>query len=460
MRVGMVTYALLSSTCACAHGSLPASTHEPPGARFEVTFFDNLDGALVRACFTGFVPDQLVPIDDGSNRSLAWASSGGRRLAVRSGRVELGSQLDGGCLSYRTHFSREVFRTRDSRTVVVSQAQWLWRPMPFPDGMTAQVSLTLPSEADAALPFPKAAGAYALGEDAFRRSAYTVFGSFERDRFRFGATDVVVAKLGPRPDTAAVREWLTVSMRAAASVGKGLPVDQILFVIVPVEATDRPVAFGMVRRGGGASVLLIASRTASARALAADWVAVHELSHLWLPRLRRQDRWLTEGIATYLQELLRARCSIQSGEVSWRRIREGLERGRHAGTGRALTRESQDMNRTGAYYRVYWAGTAFAFDADVRLRLRSGGRTSLVGALEAAQPRWKGEGRLFRADEVLSALDEVSGTDFLTELGDRYASGARFPSVPAFDDPSAAEMRRSIMAPQPERCDFSVESYR
>jgi hypothetical protein len=114
------------------------------------------------------------------------------------------------------------------------------------------------------------------------------------------------------------------------------------------------------------------------------------------------------------------------------------------------------MNRTGAYFRVYWAGTAFALEADLRLRRESHGEMTLLRALDLAQPRLSGD--LADAEEVLTVLDEVSGSDFLVELGARYASSARFPTTRLLDDPASKRIRRQIMKLEPNGCiGFSVE---
>ena len=452
--------AALVALVGCARTAPPrAAVDADPTARYEITIFDNFDGAKVRACFEGFVLTHFSPVDSEAARAMTAARSDRGALEVHAGRIELPVPESSVCVSYETRFVNEVFRTRDSRAVIVSQGEWLWRPEPFPSDLDTSVSFSLPSGARASLPWTGHGVSYHPDEDAFYRGGYNVFGVFAEERFSVGDTSVAVARLGPQPAGEAVRRWLSSAIGAVASVGSKLPAKRLHFVIVPVDGMDRPVAFGMVRRGGGVSVLLIPSTTAEARELETDWVAIHELSHLWLPRLYRQDRWLTEGIATYLQEVLRARCGLQSAAVSWNRIRDGLERGRRAGTGRILTSESRDMNRTGAYFRVYWAGTAFALEADLRLRRESRGEMTLLRALDLAQPRLSGP--LADAEEVLAVLDEVSGSDFLVELGARYASSTRFSTKHLLDDPVSKRIRRQITRLEPDGCvGSSAESSR
>ncbi|MEM7138546.1 MAG: hypothetical protein AAF500_18340 [Myxococcota bacterium] len=452
---------LLTLLFACARSVVPdAVVVGPPTLRYDVTIFDNFGGAETRVCAEGFTPRQWVPMYGSASRGLlrAWTDAG--ELNVSGGRIAVPADSDAECLSYRTRFAGEMFQSTDESAIIVSQSQWLWRPLPFPEDAKAQLVLRLPDGARASVPFEPGGEGHQLERDAFFRDGYTVFGVFEEERFQVGDTDVTVALLGPSPSGDVVRRWLTTAIGAAASVGSEFPSPRVHFVIAPLEGTDRPVAFGMVRRGGGPSVLLLPSPTAAVEDLEIDWVAIHELSHIWLPRLKRDGRWLTEGIATYLQEVLRARCGLQSAEESWRRIRAGLARGERSGTGRTLARESREMSRTGAYHRVYWSGTAFAVEADMKLREASDQQTSLPRVIELARPQVLEMQGPVSAAELLAVFDDVAGTDFLVDLGAEYASRSAFPEIPMVDDDEMAGMRADIMAVDVARCGATGEASR
>ena len=455
------TISVLVAVCGCTRAVTPIDVvHGAPTAHYAVTIFDNFDGAKVRACFEGFPVRRLAPINDSGESSLSRALTEQGELRVRGGVIDIPSAPNRLCVDYETRFSDEVYRTRDGRAVVVSQSQWLWRPGPFPDALEASAVLSLNDGARAAVPFAREGSGYALDRDTFFRDGYNVFGFFAEERFELGKTEATIVRLGPNPGAESARRWLESAMVASASVGDEFPSPRVLFVVVPIDGGERPVQFGMIRRGGGASVILLPSSAAGVETLEADWVAIHELSHLWLPRLYGTDRWLTEGVATYLQEVLRTRCGLQSADVSWARIADGLERGRRAGTGRTLTRESRDMNRTGAYHRVYWAGAAFALEVDVRLRRRSNGEMSLLRALAMARPELLGRTGLTTANEVLAALDRAAGSDFLVELGSQYASSSRFPSSRWLRDPKMEAERLNIMTTDSQACRLIDESPR
>lgn len=460
MNRGKIVGLLCLVSCAHSAGHAPVEPHPAGIAHYTVTIFDNFVGARVRACFEGLALSALVPMDSSAAGQLRGAWIDIIPLETRDGRILLGQQPLPDCVEYETHFERSRFGLGNSSAVVLSQTQWLWRPEPFPRRLKTSVRFLVPGAGQVSLSWPQSSGAYQPSRDAFFVETFGVFGAFDRQTFSVANTGIEVARLGAFPLDEDVRRWLTRAVQTTASVGGRFPRDRLQFVIVPVDAAGAEVAFGMVRRGGGSSILLLPSVDAEVADLEADWVAIHELSHLWLPRLPDKDRWLSEGIATYLQEVLRARCGLQSSDRAWRRLREGFERGRRSGTERPLSEESRSVNRTGAYQRVYWAGAAFALETDLRLRRRSHGDTTLFTVLSDSQRIWQEEAGLVSASRVLAVLEQASGAEFVTALGARYAASTSFPDTSYVDSPKYDELRAQISAPAHRGCEFSGESWR
>jgi len=446
----------------CGHAPETPAPAEPTRAtaHYTVTISDNFSGAKVRACFEGATVRRLVPIGDSAGRELSGAWIEGDALATARGRIGLREPSRASCVDYETRFGTPRFRASDSGAILVSQTQWLWRPDPFPPGLEASVRFVLPAGGQVSLPWPRSDATYFPEESAFFTSAFGAFGAFDRQTFSVAGASVHVTRLGPRPSDDDVRRWIGRAMQATASVGDRFPRDQVHFIIVPVHSQSEAVLFGMVRRGGGSSILLVPSPDASVEDLEAGWIAVHELSHLWLPPMRSKDRWISEGIATYLQEVLRARCGLQSSERAWTRLREGFERGRKSGTGRPLASESRTMNRTGAYHRVYWAGVAFALEVDVRLRKDSNGEMTLLRAISDAQRTWGDESRPVAASVLLNTLQEAASADFIEALGETYAAESDFPDIAYLASPEYREVRSQITSRTDEACGINAESSR
>ena len=204
--------------------------------------------------------------------------------------------------------------------------------------------------------------------------------------------------------------------------------DPLRDAYVRIEETDRdddsPVPWGQTRRRGEAGVLLYVRRDASYEELRADWTAVHELSHLFHPYLGDSGRWLAEGLASYYQNVSRARAGMLDAEEAWRRLDAGFRRGEAASTGARL--DAMGRGRGGTM-RVYWAGAAYWLEADLALRRDAG--TTLDTILDRyADCCLHGTDSLAPQD-FASALDRVAGNDTFSALYRRYAATRVFPSL-------------------------------
>ena len=441
--------------CTARRGTTPPASVGPVAIDYTVRIREGLGAAEVHVCFNADSVRALVPIGRTITTRLQGAWHEGHPLEARDETIRLPRATGRLCVDYATRFE-PTWLPMTASTNVVSQSQWLWRPQPFPEALTASVRIVLPEGARVSLPWPLEGGIYHPDRSAFFIESYVAIGTFDLVPLTLGDKSVEVARVGSSPDDAAVRRWIERAIRAASSPGHS-PAKRLHFVVVPVDAPREDVVFGMLRRGGGASILLVPSEHATQAGLDEDWVAVHELSHLWLPRFVSEDRWLSEGFATYLQEVLRARCGLQSASHAVRRLRDGFQRGRRSGTGRSLANEARDMDRTGAFHRVYWAGAAFALDVDLRIREASEGRESLLSVLARDQSLWAERLRPMRRGEFLTALDP-SGT--LERVGEKYAGRSEFPDTELMNATAARASLADIMRYDEAACGLNDGSSR
>ena len=209
------------------------------------------------------------------------------------------------------------------------------------------------------------------------------------------------------------------------------------------------------RRGLGAAVR---APDATLEELRADWTAVHEFSHLYHPYLGDDGRWLAEGLASYYQNVLRARAGLLAPEEAWRRLEGGFARGRRATGDVALAELGRGR---GATMRIYWAGAAYWLDADLALRGRG---TTLDAVLDRhARCCLRGTASMTAASFV-AALDEAGGDGVFARLYEAYSAARSFPSQDAAyaalgiaadggtlrfsRAPQAARLRAAIMRPK------------
>lgn len=262
---------------------------------------------------------------------------------------------------------------------------------------------------------------------------------------------------------AQLRRWIGECADAALTSSGRFPLRDALVRIrlVPRRGRDAsPVPWGQTRRDDGVSVLLYVRDDATYQELRDDWTAVHELSHLMHPYLGDDGRWLAEGLASYYQNVSRARGGLLDGDEAWRRLEAGFQRGRRVGAGARM--DQIDRGR-GSTMRVYWAGAAFWLDIDLALRREQ--RTDLDRVLAAyARCCLDGNAHL-QPQEFITALDNAGGNGVLARVYRRYAAMQDFPpqdeayralglqraddgTLRFSDQPDALRLRRAIMAPR------------
>ena len=230
---------------------------------------------------------------------------------------------------------------------------------------------------------------------------------------------------------AMLMDWAEEAARATVLPSRRFPLDAAQTRIVEIDSRDpSPVPWGQTRRDDDVAVLLFVRRDAGRDALRADWTAVHEFAHLAHPYLGDRGRWLAEGLASYQQNVLRARAGLTGAEAAWTALDAGFRRGEAAGTGAPLAQAGRGR---GATMRIYWAGAAYWLEMD--LRLRRDHRSSLQTVLDG-YARCCLDGTAHVAPEAfVAALDRIAGT---TLFAPRYRTYAASTDFPPLDDRYAA----------------------
>lgn len=323
---------------------------------------------------------------------------------------------------------------------VLSNRAWLRLP-PTATGDT-EIRLALPAGTHAVVPW-RDEGAGVWRADASLRSweGYLMLTSRPPVRVTTALADFEVGALHAgslRPEA-----WLRAASDAVWPLAGEAPLGRVQVILdgraVPPEA---PPGFGLSSRGGGRSLLFVVGRDADGDALVGEWIAVHEMVHLVLPVTRDEDAWLGEGLATYYQEVLRARAGMISAEQAWENLRRGFDAGARAAGRRTLDAVARGR---GDYTRLYWSGAALALRMDVALRRRG-------SSLDAVVQGWRrccaDDARTWSAMALLTRADESLGAAVLAPEA-RAALASR--SLPDVSDVFAAQgdLRAAIMARRP-----------
>lgn len=457
-----IALACFVSACGARYVAHETASPELEGVSYEVRLDEALERAWVSACFSGVPPTKLVAPPEAVELLADVYGADGESLPFGES-IDLRRTNVGECVSWEVDLERATWgreALRRGGDVLIVPGILLWRPEGAP--VRSSVRFELPSGMYVSAPWTRGGVEHELPADALTTPGNLAFLWRAPRRFVERGVEVELARLDGEMavSDAAIERWIRAAVRAVDTFGEGFPHPRVHVVVVPAGPGWRPVAFGLVRRGGGPSVMLLPHGTASEEALTRDWTAVHELSHLAMPRMYEEDRWITEGLATYFQEVLRARAGLISREEAWEAIVRGLDRGRAVGTGRTLWREARDMGRTGAYRRVYWSGALWALEADVGLRRRGRSLDGLIAQRRSVLT----EREVWRGRECLAALDRELPAPLLLPLAERYGDLRGFPEagpllrqlgvaerdgVVGFDDGAPlARVREAIMTPR------------
>lgn len=249
-----------------------------------------------------------------------------------------------------------------------------------------------------------------------------------------GGTTLQIRFAGPveQPKADEIVRWL---QDVAADVGYvygRFPVNRLGVVVIPHYSGSRnagsPVPFARVTRRGGETVEIYIDPERPMSEFYADWTLTHEFSHLMLPRISWQQRWISEGFASYYQNVLMARAGHYSTRTALQKLAAGFERGRGSRPQLSPNEAAQEGIRT-ARYKIYWSGAAIALLADIALREQSLGKESLDVILGRFQHCCLPSRRRWSGQEFFEKLDSLAMNPVFMPLYRRYADAPGFPDV-------------------------------
>jgi hypothetical protein len=226
-----------------------------------------------------------------------------------------------------------------------------------------------------------------------------------------------------------MQAWIADSAKMVTGLYGRFPVPQAQVMVVPDSKEREPTPWAFVVRGGSPAVHFVINQRRPINEFYDDWTATHEFSHLFLPFVDYGDAWLSEGVATYYQNVLRARGGRISAQDAWSNLHAGFGRGLADTNSLTLSQATQRMHRGGHYMRVYWSGTAIMLLADLRLRQMSAGTQSLDTALEALNRCCSQTPHEWSAVELFARLDEITQTRVFSDLLEEYIDSDRFPDL-------------------------------
>jgi len=441
-----------------------ASGDAPTTVAYRVRLDESLDTIEQEVCFRGAAPRALTTSKDGERFVTSVTDAQGRTLDASSGVLRTRG-LDGQCVTFDISVDAMMgaggwgMGTRAVRMgddLLLSPSYWLWYPSSRSERGPAELAFELPAGYTAAVGWRRDPAAsndptkFVIAPGDYDWRTHAAFGRFELAKLALaGDRTFEVAVMGemPRAGEAGIHDWIETSAVAVAQLFDGeFPRRRVTVIVMPVPGGGGPVHFGLVTRGGEPSVIFFVSRDAPADAYIGEWTAVHELSHMAMPLVRRQDAWMSEGFATYYQEVLRARANLYDEPpregvtphdlqvlAGLEGLADGFTRGERD-DGLSLAEASGGMK--GGYGRVYWGGALVAFLLDLELRVASEGRHSLDDAMRAWMSCCGDEVKIWKAFELFAAIEDDVGSwtgdpQLLTREARQLVEAERLPSPAA-----------------------------
>jgi hypothetical protein len=159
----------------------------------------------------------------------------------------------------------------------------------------------------------------------------------------------------------------------------------------------------------GAANRITLGESASDADITHSWVLTHEMVHVGFPQLPREQTWLEEGLATYIEPIARAQAGLVSAEYVWRHLLWGMPQGfPKAG--------DQGLDHTHTWGRTYWGGALFCLLSDIEIRRQTENRHSVQDAVSAVVAAGGNTEVDWPLTQVLNGADQATGVHVLSDL--------------------------------------------
>ena len=175
------------------------------------------------------------------------------------------------------------------------------------------------------------------------------------------------------PDRAFLIHWIREGATAVADYYHGFPVNN-LDIVINVNKGSK--INGTAYPGSQPLIILQIGTNVSQRKLVHDWVLVHEMVHLAFPGVSKRHHWIEEGLATYIEPIVRVQAGLLSEQEAWRWLIVGTPKGQPE-TG------DKGLDNTPTWGRTYWGGALFCLRADYLIRKQTHNQSGLGDALRA-----------------------------------------------------------------------------
>ncbi|HUL18999.1 MAG TPA: hypothetical protein VLV29_06995 [Steroidobacteraceae bacterium] len=217
-----------------------------------------------------------------------------------------------------------------------------------------------------------------------------------------------------------IREWVQRSAEIVAAYYGRFPVPRLRLTLRSLPGEG--VHGGQTFADPDAYIRVGVGREVTGAQLVADWVLVHEMTHLALPDTGDEHAWLSEGIATYVEGVARVQAGNRAETDVWAEELRAMPHG-------MPQPGDQGLDHTHTWGRTYWGGAMFCLIADVTIRERTQNRRGLQDALRAVLLSSGGLSAHWPIERVLRTGDAAVGVNVLEELYAKYGDAPVTPDL-------------------------------
>lgn len=162
--------------------------------------------------------------------------------------------------------------------------------------------------------------------------------------------------------------------------------------------------------------------------LLADWTAYHELAHLFLPFLGRDNSWFAEGYASFMQYQLMHAAGVLTREAMWATYRAKIERAarRYDMPERNFIEAAPTLRARRDYPTEYWGGAVYFLRVDSALRAHGSSVPEVVSEYVKCC-RDQNPTLDPTLDHLVESLDRIAGQDLFRRELERLRRSRGFP---------------------------------
>jgi len=414
-----------------------------------INYEDSQQIIKVEQCFI-HAPDYIETKDSQITEltsAMRWQSRG---LNFKQGYVEL-PKGEAGCVSYtiepKNKSNSRRLKQQHSDSLLLKIDHFLWQVSDYKRRPLPQIIINHSSKTQISAPWElikrtAKQTVYQVKPTPRYSDGYVVFGALELQTVMLGDSRLRLAIMhgSNQHKGDLVVRWVKAMAGSVAQVANNFPLKDIQVLVIMIDGQRGAVPWGQVNRAGGPGVLFVVNANKSEQELFSDWTAAHEFSHLLTP-YTPNDRWLSEGFASYHQNISRLRSGLLDEATAWSKLLSGFERGRKSAS--KLSAPTLEKSNRRHNMQMYWGGAVIALKADVALQQATNGKMNLSQVLAGLQECCLETGKGWSAKQLFVELDRISETNVFMTLYEQEIQRTSYPKYQAVLDSLGIKKTRS-----------------